>query len=149
MKTILFLDTNIFMQFPDIKSLKWRELVDAGEIELVVTPPVQREISRFKSQGNARRAKKAREANTLFGQVLREKGRRLAVSQEGVLLSIAFSVGHRRNELVATLESREPEDAEQEIVAEALLYKREHTECRVLFVTDDNLAKAFCRRSWP
>ena len=143
MKAVLFLDTNIFMQFPDIRSPKWRELVDADEIELVVSPPVQREISRFKSQGNARRAKKAREANTLFGQVLREKGRRLAVSQEGVLLSIAFSVGHRRNELVATLGGREPEDGEQAVVAEALLYKREHTDLKVVLLTDDILAMAF------
>ena len=143
MKTVLFLDTDIFLQFPDIRTLNWHEIVDAREIELVITPPVQGEINRFKSQGNARRARRAREANSLFKEVLKSKGRRLAVDREGVTLSIVFSLGHSTSEITATLGGHEPEDGEQAVVAEALLYREQHSDSKVLLFTDDNLAMAF------
>src|SRR5260221_7173731 len=67
---ILFPDTNIFLQCKALNELQWSDAIDADEIELLIGAPVQDEIDRLKNDGNQRRARRARDTNRLFRDVL-------------------------------------------------------------------------------
>jgi hypothetical protein len=64
-------DVNLFLQCRTITSLAWTDLGEAGPITLYLGLTLQREIDRLKGDGSPRRAKRAREANTLFRKLLR------------------------------------------------------------------------------
>lgn len=49
----LFPDTNLFIQCRPIEEIDWAEFAGFERIDLVVTRPVQVEIDRQKSKGNA------------------------------------------------------------------------------------------------
>jgi hypothetical protein len=64
---VLFLDSNLFLQCRELHELPWNEIApDEKEILLAISRPVQREIDKLKHDGNDRRAKRARKANSLW-----------------------------------------------------------------------------------
>jgi len=64
---VIFLDTNIFIQCREIEQLPWGELFEKEKhIILVIPRTVLEEIDRFKQEGNSRRAKRARKANSFI-----------------------------------------------------------------------------------
>lgn len=68
----LFIDTNFFIQCKKYDQIDWNidELENVGEIVIMIARPVLSEIDRHKQDGNTRRAKRARAANSLFRQML-------------------------------------------------------------------------------
>ncbi|MBI5412108.1 hypothetical protein HZA43_02930 [Candidatus Peregrinibacteria bacterium] len=47
---VLFLDTNIFLQCLDLKSIPWKDVLKEDELLLLIPHPVQEEIDRFKKR---------------------------------------------------------------------------------------------------
>src|SRR5678809_582072 len=66
----IFIDSSIVIQCKDLSELPWSELFQEPSLELVFPRAVVREIDSHKSQGNMRRASRARRANALFTQIL-------------------------------------------------------------------------------
>jgi hypothetical protein len=74
MKTYLP-DSNFFLEFRWASDLPWQELEsDASaapsDVRLLIPPTVITEIDRFKTRGNDRKAKRARDVSALFRKAL-------------------------------------------------------------------------------
>lgn len=73
MKTIRVVpDTNLFLQCRALAELGWSQVTDAEKVIVMLTAPVQRELDRLKADGNARRARRARDVNTLLRELFRQ-----------------------------------------------------------------------------
>ncbi len=72
-RLILFPDSNLFFQYRALRELPWNELGDYGQIELIVSRPVQREIDRHKDGGNDRRQRRARQAASFLRDIIKNK----------------------------------------------------------------------------
>lgn len=68
--TILFPDSNFFLQFRDPAEVPWAEIVKDDEITLMVCRVVQGEIDDLKGNGNARRAGRARKVSAQFRKMV-------------------------------------------------------------------------------
>jgi len=66
---VFFTDTNLFLQCKPISELDWALVTDDNEITVYVTRPVLEEIDKLKNDGNRRRSKRARSANSWFGSL--------------------------------------------------------------------------------
>ena len=74
----LFPDTNLFIQCHPLEKLDWSAWEKFDEVHLIVSRPVQREIDNQKNRGNDRVGKKARQAHSLFRDiVIGEQGYKL------------------------------------------------------------------------
>ncbi len=76
---VLFVDTNLFLEFRRASDLPWHELDNAApgrgpEIRLIVPSTVINEIERHKTNGNSRKAKRARDTSTALRQALISPG---------------------------------------------------------------------------
>jgi PIN domain len=91
MAQVLFPDSNVFLQCQALHELPWKDSLDAEEIELLVGAPVQDEIDRLKNDGNQRRARRAREANSLFRAVLASDGESLTLRDSGPKVTLRFA----------------------------------------------------------
>ena len=79
----LFPDTNFFLQCKNVHGLSWDRWSDFDEIQLIVAPPVSREIDAHKAGGNHRRSRRARETNSLFRKALFATDGRYIIQEEG------------------------------------------------------------------
>jgi len=66
----LFPDTNLFVQCRPLDELDWASWQQFEEVHLIVTRPVQSELDRQKSQGNARLCRRARAACSQFRDII-------------------------------------------------------------------------------
>jgi hypothetical protein len=78
MKTY-FPDTNLFLEFRKASDLPWHELEgatpgEASDVRLIVPSTVITEIERNKTNGNSRKAKRARDASAVLRQALLSQG---------------------------------------------------------------------------
>lgn len=90
-RLILFPDTNVFLQCRALHEVPWREIADAEEVELLIGAPVQDEIDRLKSDGNLRRARRARDANSLFRSVLASTGESITIRESEPRVTLRFA----------------------------------------------------------
>ena len=58
----LFADTNLFLHYKSLDQIDWSKLGDFDHVEVVVCPPVQREIDALKGRREGRRSERARKA---------------------------------------------------------------------------------------
>lgn len=73
MKTIIFLDTNIFHHYQSIKNIPWDKLTNSNNIiELIVAPVIIRELETQKYDENQKKRKKAEKAVKLINQIIQE-----------------------------------------------------------------------------
>ena len=76
---VLFPDTNFFLEFRKAVDLPWHELAGAApsqgpDIRLIVPSTVITEIERYKTNGNSRKAKRARDTSALLRKALTSPG---------------------------------------------------------------------------
>jgi PIN domain len=90
-RLILFADTNVFLQCRALHEVPWGDAVQADEIELVIGAPVQDEIDRLKGDGNSRRARRARETNSLFRSSLASPGESLTLRESAPKVTLRFA----------------------------------------------------------
>lgn len=111
MQTVrIFIDANIFIEMKDLRSLDWRALFpDLGEIHVVVSMHVVKELDKLKNDRSERRRKRARAALQLIDGlsssdriVLREKPYR-------TMLELAFPRAHRWEDF-HLLDENDPDD---------------------------------------
>jgi hypothetical protein len=138
----LFLDANAFLQCRDLGELPWHEIRDAAELELVAARSVVAEIDRLKSDGNSRRARRARKASAMLGQVL-SIGAATALREDGHRVALALAPPAPINwKKYPDLDRHRPDDR---LVAEALAETRKGSD--VIVVSHDVGRIAVWRRS--
>jgi hypothetical protein len=64
-------DVNLFLQCRSIKDLPWQNVSDSDHIIIYIGRTLQEEVVALKSDGNQRRSRRARDANSFFKQLLR------------------------------------------------------------------------------
>jgi hypothetical protein len=125
-----FVDTNLFLQCRDLPEIPWSTISAGDTVELVVPRAVQIEIDRLKSDGNSRRAKRARLANSYFRQILLASDERLIVRDANPRVEITLAP------LVGTstysgwdLDPSKPDDS---IIIELMAYRKSNADAALL-----------------
>lgn len=129
---ILFLDTNIFLQCKAIEQLPWEEIT-GDNILLFIPRPVQEEIDNLKQSGNSRKAKRARIATSLFRQILEVNS--IIIRQDKPHVEISFSPPVNQGNFSDY--DLNPSRIDDQIVFEALIYRKNHKKCDVALLTHD------------
>ena len=132
---VLFLDTNVFLQCRDLAELPWQEITGDEKLLLLVARPVQEEIDRLKQDGNSRRTKRARAANSLFRKILSSQNSKVTIRTALPLVEIAFSPLASIQESGCKL--LDLTRADDRIIAEALHYRSENPADNVAILTHD------------
>jgi len=134
MKTY-FLDTNIFLQCYPLNQLSWDKIANGEELLLLVPRAVQTEIDRLKHDGNSRRAKRAKEATSLFRQILVSENKKFIIKSGAPNVVISFPPIEKIDGLYpGILDISRGDDY---IIAEAIAYRSNHKENNVTLITGD------------
>jgi len=134
-KIVIFPDTNLFLQYKDLKELKWDEITDAQEICLLISRGVQKEIDEHKRSESRRRAKRAKKTYSLFREVLQHPNDRLVIIESSPRLELTLSRITIEKELInCSLDLDHPDD---QLVGEAIQYLHENSEVNVLVLSND------------
>ena len=133
----LFVDTNFFIQCRKYNEIGWEigELEDVTEVVVLISRPVVSEIDRHKHDGNSRRARRARSANSLFGQVLKEK--ELVRRVDDKRIRIKFAPNYKLQDLNREVPELDVDRNDDELVATACLYWKENLDLDVRVLTRD------------
>ncbi|MBI4920152.1 MAG: hypothetical protein HY834_00245 [Devosia nanyangense] len=91
-RIVLVCDTNLLLQCPPLHELRWQELGNFDEIDIVVSRPVQKEIDYLKGDGNGRRAKRARTAHSLLGAIIKGSLASQPVVEKPVKVNLSLKV---------------------------------------------------------
>jgi len=122
MKT-LFIDTNLFLQCKPLEDLPWDKVYDGEETILLFIPhTVVVEIDHLKSDGNSRRAKRARKANSFFRKILDSNTDRKIVRKSEPYVEISFSLPLRSK--IAKPEVLDLDSMDDKIIYEAYIYEK-------------------------
>jgi hypothetical protein len=93
------------------------------QVDIIISRPVQEEIDRLKSDGNARRAKKARNVNHMFREILLDANLNKRYVVKGKYITIKFAENFKKSDLErhdSSLDMSKPDD---EIIATILHYR--------------------------
>jgi len=135
MATILFVDTNFFLQLKDARALPWADISKEKELLLIVPRKVQTEIDGLKQDGNSRRSKRARKTSSFLRQVIQSPDGNVVIKESDPRVVMGFpppgSLGKARP---ATLD---PTRADDQIVGEVLDFITFHPTDRVFLLTND------------
>lgn len=132
---VLFLDTNIFLQCRDLNELPWEEITQTEYLLLLIPRTVQEEIDNLKSDGNSRRAKRAKKANSFIRQIILKEDLKIVVRDSNPHVEISFPPTARLQDL--QFESLDLSRKDDLIIAEALVYKSQHPGEDVAIITHD------------
>ena len=135
MKKTYFLDSNIFLQCKELKTLPWEDLFDNNqELLLLIPRGAIKEIDNFKSQGNGRRSKKARTASTYIRS----------------LITAANNLEIKKNVFIGLTKRKEldvfPKEAglnlsrmDDFILQDIISYRKSHSDEQATLLSDDSL----------
>ncbi len=141
--TLYFLpDTNLFIQCRPLKDLDWAVWKGYDAIDLLVTPPVQREIDYQKSNGRGRVQKRAREASSLFRQVIQSQDKVLVIRDASPRVTLRLRLDCAPNaELDNQLDYEERDD---QLVGTLSGFLKNNPDLTAELLTDDTgpMAKA-------
>jgi len=129
-RIVVFPDTNVLLQCRALHELPWAHLLEVDEILLLIGAPVRDEIDRLKQDGNNRRAKRAREANSLFRRILQSTDDSVVVQEGPPRVQIRFAPRLRAaRETPKGLDLRR---ADEQLIEEVLQYRITDRTARVL-----------------
>ena len=132
---VLFLDTNFFLQCKVPDQLPWREFSPTDNLTLLVCKPVLAEIDILKSDGNSRRARRARKANSFLREIL------LSSEQMKILHEVDPRVELKFSPPLAPGRISSPHldltKVDEQIINDALAYKMDHPHQVVSILTND------------
>ncbi len=134
-RVLLLPDTNLFLQCKALEQLPWVNLFSVDQIDLLVPGAVQREIDRLKNDGNRRRARRARQANSLFSRMLDDPNLTQVVREAAPRIVISFAPALLPSRI--TPETLDRTRADDSIVEEAIVLTQSSTEDSVLILTQD------------
>jgi hypothetical protein len=96
---------------------------------------VQEEIDRHKQDGNNRRAKRARQANSFIKKIILSKENRLVIKESKPIVEISFAPPLNKDcELPNVLDLSRPDDR---IIAEMIKYKNSYPDDDIAIITHD------------
>lgn len=123
----VFPDTNVFLHYPPLSNIDWRQLCNSKSVHLVVCLEVIHELDDKKS--DTRLASRAERAI----KEIREAFRSNVPIRDQVTLSI-FNHELRHSDFP---ESLSPDSSDDKIVHLAKVYRDQHSECEVAVATED------------
>lgn len=134
-KKIFFTDTNLFLQCKQLTDLDWSMISNGSDILLMISRPVQKEIDSLKSDGNRRRAKRAREASSFMKKMILSGDKISIIRESDPCVEVSFPEYHSgKNAKPAILDLNRSDD---QIISEALLYQEENPNYDVELLTHD------------
>lgn len=138
-------DTNFFLHCLPPDQVPWGDVSGSDEVCVLVPQEVLREIDRLKHDGNGRRAKRARIANSLFRSIVHSTEETVVVRESAprVLLGFAPALGEDA-QLPQSLDLSVSDDR---IVAEAFRYTTGGGSTKVAILTNDTGLMLAAKRS--
>jgi hypothetical protein len=133
MPTVLFLDTNCFLQLKELRSLPWAEL-DELELLLLVPRVVQQELDRLKQDGKGRRSSRARGASSFLRQVVQSQNATMVIRDADPRVEVGFPPPASFSMPPTTLDTTY---SDNRLVAEVLAYSSSHPTEKVCLLTAD------------
>ena len=130
----LFPDSNLFLQCKSIKELPWHEISDSENIQIIISRPLMEEIDRLKQDGNKRRAKKARKANSFLKEIIRSEEGTIEIRTSDPSVILSFLVPESRDKMAECLDLSTADDR---IVNEALSFRSKNKDSEVKLFTHD------------
>jgi hypothetical protein len=143
---VFFPDSNLFLQCRDLNQLPWNEIApNEEEILLAISRPIQREIDKLKHDGNDRRAKRARKANSFIRTIVLAPNSEVLVRNSSPIVRAFFP-------LPCDIQSSSPKDldlsiTDDQIIAEALSYQSQNPQSDVAILTHDTNPLLTAKRS--
>jgi PIN domain len=129
-RLVLFPDTNVFLQCRALHEVPWKDALEAEELELLIGAPVQDEIDRLKNDGNHRRARRAREGNSLFRTVLASAGESLTIREHAPKVTLRFApLLPPKRETAETLDLTRSDD---QLLDEVMHFRRAEPSAQIL-----------------
>ena len=142
---VFFLDTNIFLQCKDVDKLRWNEVAgNEDEILLLIPTPVEKEINNLKQDGNRRRSKRARIANSMMRDILKANDAKLILKKSKPFVEISFVPTDILKIAPPHIDTSTSDDR---IVAEAVSYTNLHPTSNVFILTNDTLLMRTAQRN--
>ena len=139
----LFPDTNVFIQCRALAELDWKQFEHFAEVDLIVCRSVQREIDRQKNRGNDRVGRRARMANTLFGELAEGSASSVLIHQNGPVVRLSLmGPGKPDSEASELLDYNKPDD---ELVGYAVRFQKSQSDHEVGVLTHDSGVKVTAR----
>ncbi|MFK5914445.1 MAG: PIN domain-containing protein [Woeseiaceae bacterium] len=142
----LFVDSNLFLQCQDLKSLAWREIIKDEDILLLIPAAVQREIDSLKSDGNKRRAKRARTTNSLFRKVILSENTKTKISSRSPKIELTVSPQLPPIEQSPEIELLDPSKPDDAIMLELLAYRQAFPDTNAAILTHDTIPLLTAKR---
>lgn len=131
----VFPDTNLFLQCKPLRELDWTLLGHEGDIELLITRPVQAELDAFKAKGNSRQASKSRSATTLIAELL-------VAPEEGLVLrqnpTVRLRMARAMRPDPAAANELNYDSRDDQLVGIALAFHKASSETSALLLTYDH-----------
>lgn len=122
MTVFIFPDTNAFLQCRDFAELQWADITSEGNIHILVSRTVQREIDRLKTDGNKRRSSRARKSSAFFRTIIRASDETLVIRDSKPRVIVGFPEREAAKQLSIQDElDRDYED--DRFVAEAIAFR--------------------------
>ena len=127
-------DTNLFLQARALKELPWNELAHNRDIIILVPRTVQKELSRLKSDGNSRRARRARTATTLLLKAAQATKHTTTIRERDPRVTLRLPIPTKPCVLPDDLDLTNPDD---QIIAEALTFHAQNPNNEAVILTGD------------
>lgn len=137
----LFVDTNIFLQCHDIKTVDWSEISKDSDIELFIPRAAQKEIDKLKQNSNGRRAKRARSANTCFGKILESPDKKILIRESNPKVFLTFSPRNPPAKHLPEGIFLDRDSLDDSIIFELLAYHEKFPDSDIAILTDDTNLK--------
>jgi hypothetical protein len=120
---VFFADSNFFLQCKSIEQINWDTVTGDINVDIIVSRPVQEEIDKLKSDGNSRRAKKARNVNSMFREILLDANLNKCYVVKGKNVTLKFAENFKKSDLERHESSLDMSKPDDEIIATILHYK--------------------------
>lgn len=131
----VFPDTNLFLQCKPLEELDWSLIGHEGDVDVIITRPVQSELDVLKAKGNTRQASRSRAASSLLARFLDASADVLTLKEQPrIRLKIALNLRPDPT-VVGQLDFDHKDD---QLVGIALMYQKERPQESVCLVTYDN-----------
>ncbi|MBU9841426.1 DNA-binding protein [Rahnella aceris] len=135
-KLYLFPDTNIFLQCIPLSQVIFSEITNCDEVCVIITRPIQQEIDRQKGQGNSRLSKKAKNAASLFSEVVDSPNMTLVIRERSPRVFLTMDLSLKPSDQLS--EQLDYQEADDRFVGIAAGYCAADKDHEVAIITNDS-----------
>ena len=128
-----FVDTNFFLQCKNYREITWNDITSDQLIEIYIARPIQKEIDNLKSDGNSRRAKRARKASSLFRKILQSSDMQFTDQVGRHEIVFKFGKNYLAEQLLSTGHKFDLSRPDDELIASLAVFLQEEKVDDVFF----------------